>query len=222
MDKKIDEFFEKNNFHVKVNNYQIYKEALTHMTFANENNLDYNYQRLEYLGDAILEFLSSEYIYRLYPNLNEGEMTIIRSNAVKGDQLAVFSKNLGIIDMMLFGKGNDDFNENPKMMADSFESFVAALFLDQGIDEVRRFLRTNVFDFIKKSRGKEEKNPKTVLQELLQTESRAAIVYETKEHGDGYEAHIFHEGNHFGVGRGTTKKEAEVNAAKDALEKVGG
>lgn len=221
MNNKIDEFFKRNNFNIEVNNYQLYEEALTHMTYANENNLDYNYQRLEYLGDAILEYLSSEFIFRLYPNLNEGEMTIIRSNAVKGDQLAVFSKELGIIDMMIFGKGNDDFYNNVNMQADSFESFVAALFLDQGIEEVKRFLRGNVFDFIKKSRGKEEKNPKTVLQEFLQSESRAAIVYKTEEAQNGYVAKIYHDGNLFGTGKGLSKKEAEVNAAKDALEKVG-
>ena len=210
-----------NLFNIQTNNLDLYEEAFTHKSYSNENNNKRDYQRLEFLGDAILELLTTELIYKLYPSLTEGEMTIIRSSSVKGDALSEFAQNLGLDKYIRFGNSKIDFQSNTKIFADIFESFTAAIYLDQGRDKVEEFLEKTIFKFIRTAGNKELKNPKTLLQEYLQLESREAIEYKTEEFKNEFVSNIYHDGNHFGKGFGKTKKEAEVNAAKQALKLVG-
>lgn len=217
--KKISELLEQLN--IKTNNLKIYEEALTHKSFSNENNLKYDYQRLEFLGDAVVELLSTRLIFNTYPSLTEGEMTIIRANSVKGDMLCKFSIDLGLDTYARFGNSKADLDNNNKILADIFESFIAAVYIDQGEEKVNDILKDNLYDCILSAKGKELKNPKTLLQEYLQLESREAIRYETKEHNDEFVSDIYHDGNHFGKGFGKTKKEAEVEAARKALQIIG-
>ena len=206
------------SLNIKYKNITLYYESFTHKTFANEKNIKIDYQRLEFLGDAILEFLSSELIFQLYPNLSEGEMTILRSNSIKGDKLAEFAHELNLHKFIRFGKGKQDFKNNAKIHADIFESLVAAIYLDLGIEEVKTFLKNNIFKFIENSKGIEVKNPKTIIQEYLQSSKRGTIEYITKQNNKQFISSIYHDKNKFGTGIGNTKKESEVNAAENALK----
>lgn len=217
--KSLNSLLEILNIHP--DNISLYYEALTHKSYSNEKRTEKNYQRLEFLGDAILDFLVSEYLLEHFETHTEGEMSILRSNSVKGTKLAEFALDLELDKYIRFGNHSKDFKSNGKIYADVFEALVAAIYLDQGIKEVKTFLEKNVFWFLRSTRGKEVKNPKTILQEFLQLESRGAIKYKTNKEENKFIAEVFHEGNKFGTGKGTTKKEAEVEAATNALELLG-
>ena len=212
-----------NNFlktiNIKPNNINLYIEAFTHGSYTNEYG-GKDYQVMEFFGDSIISFVVSEYIINVFPNLNEGEMSILRSNSVTGKQLAKFALNLNIDKYSRFGNNSKGLPTNEKILEDMFESLVGAIYRDQGIKEVKNFLNKNVLLFIKKTGGKELKNPKTLLQELLQSGSREIIKYNTIEKGNKFSSEIVHDGVVLGMGIGPTKKEAEVNAALEALGKL--
>lgn len=219
MTKSIQQLLGK--YGLKPKNLTWYLQALTHPSYSNEKKSEKSYQRLEFLGDAILSKLSAEKIFLRYPNMDEGEMTIIRSNSVNGKHLAQFTVELGLDNLIRFGNNNETLRKNEKILEDIFESFVGAIYLDLGEDAVKEFLVDTVFKFIKSSNEKEAKNPKTVLQEFLQAESRENIVYICKEARGGFKAKVLHDETTFGKGWGRTKKDAEISAAKNALEKLG-
>ncbi len=201
-------------------NKELYYTALTHPSFANEKRFSTDYQRLEFLGDAMLSKAAALKVFTLYPKLAEGKMTIIRSNSVSGKTLASFSRELGLNKLLRVGNNGEDLKENEKVLADIFEAFVCAIFLDQGEERFDEFLDGYVYKFIKNSKGQEIKNPKTLLQEFLQAESREIIEYETSSEGDEFKTKVLHDKHTFGIGVGKTKKESEISAAENALKKL--
>ncbi|MCK5945891.1 MAG: ribonuclease III [Mycoplasmataceae bacterium] len=198
----------------------MFEEAFTHPSFVNENKDAKQYQRLEFLGDAVLQLYATMKIYKRYPNLNEGEMSIMRASVVNSIQLAVFSEELGFPKAIRFGKSAKNLEENVKIKADIFEAVVGAIYLDLGRGVLIEFLDKTVFEFIKQSKGVVVKNPKTQLQEFLQSESRGTVKYEVKDKDKQFECVVRQDGKKYGVGFGNTKKEAEIAAAENALEKV--
>ena len=204
---------------IEANNIELYLEALTHKSYTNENG-GKDYQVMEFFGDAIVDLVASEYIYNKFPNLNEGEMSILRSNSVSGKQLAKFALELNINEYSRFGNNSKGLPTNPKILEDMFEALVCAIYKDQGMEVVKDFLSKNVLLFIKNSGGKELKNPKTLLQELLQSGSRGIIKYNTIQENNKFSSQVTHDDMVFGKGIGNTKKEAEVNAALKALGKL--
>lgn len=206
-----------NSLQIYPKNVELFYEAVTHPSFSNENHTS-SYQRLEFLGDAILEAFTTEYVFNLYPSLDEGEMTIIRSKAVSGIIIASFAKEIGLHKFIRFGNKSEDLRNSEKILADIFEAFVAAIYLDQGKELVVKFLNSNVFKFVRDSKNEELKNPKTILQELLQSQSRESIKYKSIEVPGGFEATVYHDGHTFGKGIGRTKKEAEAQAAENSLK----
>ena len=214
---QINKFLE--NIGIKPTNLELYLEAFTHKSYTNENS-GKDYQVLEFFGDAVLDFVVSEYIYNKFPNLNEGEMSILRSNSVSGKQLAKFAFELNINEYSRFGNNSKGLPTNPKILEDMFEAIIGAIYKDKGIEVVKKFLENNVFLFIKNSGGNEIKNPKTLLQELLQSGSRGIIKYNTITKGNVFLSEVSHDEVIFGKGLGKTKKEAEVNAALKALGKL--
>lgn len=201
---------------IKPQNIDLYIQAMTHPSFANETRKKSN-QRMEFFGDALLEKSATEFIYFHMPDLDEGEMTNIRSASVSGNSLAEYAKKIKLQDYILFGNKADVLKENDRVLEDAFEALVAAIYIDKGQRELEKFLSDNVFLFIKSSIGKQLKNPKTVLQEYLQLESRGLITYEAKEKGNQFEVKVYHDGHVYGVGIGKSKKDAEIAAAEDAL-----
>ena len=162
-------------------NPNFYLRALTHTSFANENSTK-SYERLEYLGDAILEFIMSEYLYKNsdYP---EGKMTKLRSHYVCENALYEYSILLGLNEYIRFGKGQlNDGKYCKAIVADVFESFIAAMYLDIGIEEVKKFIYKHVIPLIEENALDFFNDYKSVLQELVQTDKRSLhyeIISET-------------------------------------------
>ncbi|HHU56369.1 MAG TPA: ribonuclease III [Acholeplasmataceae bacterium] len=213
-----------NKYNLSFNNLDLYYEAFAHPSFANENHVK-DYQRLEFLGDAILGFLVGEYLYKT-KEFTEGEMTKLRANYVCTQANAEYSQEIGLDRCLMLGKGAKEQNEDSQsVLADIFESFLGALYLDHGLDYVRNFLNNFLFTKIKKHKVDFFVDYKSRLQEYFQAESRVSVAYQVineygPPHNKTFEVGVSHDNLLLGVGIGKTKKEAEQNAAKKALEKL--
>lgn len=206
-------------------NKNLIKIALTHTSYAYENKVKSN-EKLEFLGDSILEFISSKYIYENYPKLREGEMTKVRAQVVCGKTLAKIAKKLGFSDFLLLGKSEKLSGRKAKdaMLEDSMEAMIAAIYLDSGIEEAEQFIIRNLTPEI--SYATEHvgiKDYKTVLQEKLQEHGDVEIKYEIvkeigPDHDKSFKAQVEFNGKILATGVGKSKKEAEMQAAKKALE----
>ena len=201
----------------------LYERALTHTSYANENN-ERSYERLEYLGDAILELIMSEYLYKNtdYP---EGKMTKLRSHYVCENALYEYSLLLGLNDYIRFGKGQmSDGKFCKAIVADVFESFIAAMYLDIGIEEVKKFIYKYVIPVIEKNELDFFNDYKSILQEFVQTDKRSLhyeIINETgPAHNKEFTVSVKIDDIVYGTGIAGSKKEAEQLAAKDALKKA--
>jgi len=199
----------------------LYYEAFTHTSFSNENPSFANYERLEFLGDAILEFIISEYLYkeRQYP---EGIMTKMRARYVCEEALATYAKDLKFESDIKLGSGEITEGPNDTILADVFEAFVAAMYLDMGLD----FTKETVLKIVTKYIDKKVDflhDYKSTLQELVQT-NKLSVIYELIEetgpsHDKTFTCQVKVDGIVLGVGVGSSKKNAEQEAARIALSK---
>lgn len=216
------EFLKK--YSITPQNIDLYKLAFVHESFSNENDMDECYERLEFLGDAVLDLVVSEYLYRTDSTLNEGQLTRIRSNYVCKKALYTYSMELGLNRYIKLGSSlNPTKRETDSIISDVFESFVGALFLDLGLEVVEEFLNKTVIPHIKndetffydyKSEIKELCDQKgfTITYEL--------IFEEGEPHNKTFTMEVFVEDICKGKGIGGSKKEAEQNAAKVALKNM--
>ena len=204
---------------IEIKNKELLETALTHSSYSNEHNCD-NYERLEYLGDAILESVTSEYLY-LNTDYSEGEMTKIRANYVCEKALATYSKKMGIDRYIRLGHGQIN-NLNDTIIADVFEAVAAAVYLDQGYEVVKKYLQDIIVPFIKEG-WDFNTDYKTKLQEAVQTNKKSLEYVLIREYGEAhdktFEMAVKIDNIIYGKGIGKTKKEAEQNAALDALNK---
>ena len=204
---------------IKINNEELLKTALTHSSYSNEHNCE-NYERLEYLGDAILEAVTSEYLY-LNTDYKEGEMTKIRANYVCEKALACYSRDIGIDKCIRLGHGQIH-NLNDTIIADVFEAVAAVIYLDQGYNVVKKYLDDIIIPYIKEKRDFNT-DYKTMLQEAVQTTRRSLEYVLLDEYGEAhdktFEMAVKIDNIIYGKGIGKIKKEAEQNAALDALNK---
>ena len=204
---------------IKINNEELLKTALTHSSYSNEHNCD-NYERLEYLGDAILEAVTSEYLY-LNTDYKEGEMTKIRANYVCEKALACYSRDIGIDKCIRLGHGQIH-NLNDTIIADVFEAVAAVIYLDQGYNVVKKYLDDIIIPYIKEKKNFNT-DYKTMLQEAVQTTRRSLEYVLLDEYGEAHdktiEMAVKIDDIIYGKGIGKSKKEAEQNAALDALNK---
>lgn len=205
-------------------NKGLIREALTHTSYAYENHVNSN-ERLEYLGDSILEFVTSEYLFKNYKNLSEGEMTKVRANAVCEDSLYDVACKHNFSDFLYLGKSEKHSQNSKKaLMADSVEAVIAAIYLDSNLENVKRFIIDNLKDTIEvASKNVGMKDYKTVLQEKLQVNGEVKIAYEVireegPDHDKVFVVEVSCDGNVLAEGRGHNKKQAEMEAAKKALE----
>lgn len=211
----------------KFKNKSLLKQALIHKSYAYENKVESN-EKLEFLGDSILEFVSSKYIYKKYPNLREGEMTKVRATVVCEESLYKIAKLHNFSDFLYLGKSQLHTGENkrPAILADSVEAVIAAIYLDSGIQQASKFIENNLkkeIEYATKHVG--FKDYKTVLQEKLQEHGDVKIEYEiTKEigpdHNKFFEAQVKCNGKVLAKGEGKSKKDAHMHAAKKALENI--
>lgn len=208
----------------KFKNEKLLKTALTHTSYANENNVE-SYEKLEFLGDSILEFISSKYLYNTYENLSEGELTKVRAQVVCEDSLKEVAKKHKFYDYILVGKSEKSNGGNRKnaIMADCVEAVIATIYFDGGLNEAEKFIVENLKEAIQYATMHiGMKDYKTVLQEKLQKHGDVHIEYliineEGPDHDKTFTAEVKCNGAVLAVGKGKSKKLAEMQAAKTAL-----
>ena len=206
-------------------NEQLLKQAFTHTSYANEHRKSQikDNERLEFLGDAVLELAVSQYLYRGYPLMSEGELTKLRANIVCEPSLHKFSVQLGMDQLVYIGKGEEATGgrSRPALLADVFEAFIGALYLDQNFDATLNFLKSNVFPRIEVGAFSHAMDYKSSLQEFVQKQGQQVsyqIVNEIgPDHDRQFVAACFIEDRHCGEGKGRSKKEAEQRAAERCL-----
>ncbi len=209
---------------IPYNNVMLYDQALTHTSYANEMNT-ISYERLEYLGDAVLELIISEYLYKT-SNEPEGKMTKLRSSYVCENALYEYSCLLGLNEELKLGHGEleRDGKHNKTIVADIFESFIGAVFLDCGFDVVKKFIYDNIVPLIENHSIDFIEDYKSVLQELVQTD-RKSLEYEVVDetgpaHAKTFKVIVKIDDIIYGEGVAHSKKEAEQMAARSALKKA--
>ena len=211
----------------KFKNKDLLINALTHTSYAHENNKESN-EKLEFLGDSILEFVSSKYIYNKYTNLQEGEMTKVRATVVCEESLYKIAKSHGFGEFLFLGRSEvkTGGKNRPAILADSVEAVIAAIYLDGGLQEADKFIIENLDKEIEKAtKHVGDKDYKTVLQEKLQEHGEVKIEYEIinetgPDHDKYFEAQVKCNGKILAQGKGKSKKEAHMHAAKKALENL--
>jgi len=204
------------------------RQAVTHSSFVHEQGLgpDESNERLEFLGDAVLEICISDFLYHRFANLSEGELTQRRAKLVCEATLAGIAKNIKLGDYLLLGQGEarEKGREKHSILSDALESVFGAIYLDGGLDAVRDVIN-RMFAPLAEDAKKTSKDSKSVLQELLQKNSRETAVYEIiseegPPHKRQFAAMVLHKGKELGSGTGRSKKDAEQAAATQALAKL--
>ena len=211
-------------------------QALTHRSYVNEHpDAGEHNERLEFLGDAVLGFVVGELLYQRYLEMSEAQLTRLRSNLVDEKQLGKFAIQLGIGELMRLGKGaiKEGGRENPSLLSDTFEAYIAAYFLESGVEAVREFVQplfTAVADSIVFPQSNAE--PKNLidskgqfqqwaLAKFVQNPEYSIIDESGPDHAKEFTAEVRVNGKVYGVGKGRRKQDAEKHAAEVALKKVG-
>lgn len=212
-------------FNLNFNNFNLLERAMTHSSYANENNRLSN-ERLEFVGDAVLDLIVGKFLYDNIPE-SEGILTKKRAQEVCEDALYNYAKSFNLGSYLLLGKGEESSGgrEKPAVLADAFEAFLGAIFVDKGLSEVYKVIDKVVFPYIRKNLHKEDNDYKSKLQELLQSDKRTLryeIITESgPAHDKAFVARVYMDDSIImGEGQGKSKKEAEQNAALASLQKL--
>ncbi len=226
--KNLKEF--ENIIEYEFKNIGLLKKAFTHSSYANEKHIEKydNNERLEFLGDAVLELVISDYIYNKYPYMPEGELTKLRAGTVCETSLAEKAKDIKISDFIMLGKGEElsGGRHRESIMADAFEAVIGAVYLDGGIEAARKHILRHLEDTVEKVKlSLNTIDCKTRLQEELQKTSKESIHYEIigesgPDHDKLFTAVVEHGGVRLESGTGKSKKEAEQAAALATLKKM--
>lgn len=212
-------------------NRDLLTEALTHPSLAHERGIKNNHhnQRLEFLGDAVLQLVLTDRIYKLYPELPEGEMTQLRAHLANRHALCRRARAMELGEHLLLGKGEEASGGRERLsnLADAFEALLGAIYLDSGIRAAKKFILSQFaeeFRHLKQSTTTQ--NPKGRLQEILQARSPVNPVYRVvretgPDHSKYFEAIVEWQGGEIGRGQGSSKKQAEIAAAEAALVGLG-
>lgn len=215
---------------IRFRDYSLLKQAFTHASYRNEHRGEngQDNERLEFLGDAVLELLVSEFLYNRYPTLPEGELTRMRAAIVCEPSLVKFAEKLEFYKYIRLGRGEElsGGRRRPALLADVFEAFMGALYLDQGLEAVRSFLQMQVLNDLENVHGLLLSDFKTLLQEHVQRQNLGMLTYRILEergpaHSREFVSQVFINGAPYGTGTGRSKKEAEQHAAHETLTMFG-
>ena len=202
-------------------------KAFTHSSYINEHNLDRSScnERIEFLGDAVLELVSSEFLYNTYPDKPEGELTKLRASLVCEPTLAMDAKQIDLSRYLMLGKGEDKNNGRYRdsIVSDALESVIGAIYLDGGFEEAKKFILTFVMNDIETKQRYHD--AKTALQEIVQARFGTAPVYQIigskgPDHDRYFIAQVLVNNKVYGSGEGRTKKNAEQAAAMEAIDNL--
>jgi len=210
-----------NRYGIIPNNIKLYGVAMSHSSYANEHKDKKNYERLEFLGDAVLELVVSEYLYKNYEQ-DEGDMTKMRANYVCENANYEYMNKLGLIEYIKVGNG-EVTNIKKAIVADIFEAFIGAIYLDQGFDKAKEFVLDVITPYII-NKTYFFNDYKSILQEAVQTDRRS-LAYELVDesgpaHDKSFTIVVRIDDVIYGKGKAGNKKEACQLAAKEALEKL--
>lgn len=218
-----------NRLKLPFENLHLLTRALTHRSYLNEHpDAIEDNERLEFLGDAVLDYIVGAWLYHHFPEMAEGDLTRMRAALVKTSQLAEFGRQISLGDAIRLGRGEEDNGgRNRKaMLCGTFEAVVGALCLDAGMDAVEEFIFPFLGDAVQEILNQQaDRDPKSTLQEIVQTGGKAAPRYEVvhdegPDHAKIFEVHVFDDGVLLGKGQGSSKREASMAAALDALRKL--
>lgn len=210
------------NYHF--NNYDIFKEAFTHPSYANEHKINkcFTNQRLEFLGDAVLELCSSDFLYRQYSNEAEGNLTKRRAKLVCEESLSNIARELKLYNFLLIGNGEsvDNIKNNNSVMCDTLEALIGAIYIDSDLTSAKKFIDKFILTY--DNLHKIDNDYKSIIQEKANKEKISLSYKLTDEFGPDHDK-TFIVSVHYGkqitcMGQGKSKKEAEQNAAKEALK----
>ena len=214
----------------KFNDISLLKNALVHSSYANEvRGNTHSNERLEFLGDSVLSIIVADHLFSNYPNMPEGELTKLRASLVCEKSLCVFSRELGLGEYLLLGKGEDKNGgrERDSILADAFEAVLAAIYIDGGMDAAKKHIFNTVLRDLERHTDENSfKDYKTVLQEIIQRNPEETVSYtlidETgPDHDKIFTVEVHLNSNVIGRGCGKSKKQAEQMAAQQALELMG-
>ena len=223
--RNFDELLKKLN--IECRDSKLYELALTHPS----NNVDANtvhqdYERLEYIGDAVLGYVSADLIYRLHPEMDQGKMSKLRSYLVKTKSLASYARSISLADYIKAGHSltSEQVNESDKILEDVFEALIGAIYLDNGIEVAFNHVRKFLYEDVKNTTESVLTDAKTMLQEQMQAEHRDSVKYVCVEqtgpaHDRTFKVNVLFNDIVLGTGIGKSKKAAEEDAAKNALSK---
>ncbi|MFT4413532.1 ribonuclease III [Fredinandcohnia humi] len=216
---------------IHFHNENLLIQAFTHSSYVNEHRKKphEDNERLEFLGDAVLELTISQYLFKKFPIMSEGELTKMRAAIVCEPSLVTFANELHFGEIVLLGKGEEmtGGRERPALLADVFEAFVGALYLDQGLEIVVQFLDKTVIPKINAGAFSHVMDYKSQLQELVQRDGSGVIEYKVLQekgpaHSREFVSRVSLNGEELGIGSGKSKKEAEQHAAEIAIKKLKG
>lgn len=219
----MEELFNKLN--IKPVELKYYNTAFQHSSYVNENHLKSDYERLEFLGDAVLELVMSDYLYNNL-NVKEGDMTKLRASYVCENALYEYATDLGLSKYIKVGHGEeiDGGRFKKVIMADIFEALMGAIYLDLGFDTVKRVIQSITVPYVENPKIVFFNDYKSALQEFVQTEQRSLVYNIIDEsgpaHNKSFTTEVRIDGILYGTGTAGSKKEAEQEAAKDALNKL--
>lgn len=216
-------FLKDNNF--DFNNPELMHMALMHPSYSQEKNSTANNQRLEFLGDAVLNFIVAEYIYKHYQDKPEGDLTKIRAKVVCEKSLVKVAQKVNLGEYMLLGRGEEmsGGRKRKSILADAVEAVIGAIYLDQGYETARDFVLLHLKDYIEESANGDYYDYKSRLQEIVQAYSNENVSYRIVSesgpaHAKSFVAGVFFRGEMIATGEGRSKKEAEQNAAGKVLK----
>ncbi|MBQ6568894.1 MAG: ribonuclease III [Clostridia bacterium] len=222
---EIEKLEKKIGYVYKNKNYA--KTAITHSSFANEVRGECN-ERMEFLGDAVLSIITSEYLFKNFKNKAEGDLSKLRASLVCEKALCTYAGQIGLGECLLLGKGEQHSGgrERPSILADAFEAVIASIYLDSGIKQAEKFVMPFIIKEIERPAVTHFKDYKTMLQEIVQQNSGERLEYVlVEEKGPDHDKHFVYEvhlnTNVIGKGGGRSKREAEQQAAHEALKLLG-